>query len=315
MTTIDIPSLVRPAFFDGQLLAADDLSAIYEFHRELRWLHNRALHAWGIGVGLTATGNKGDRVVRVSPGYALDCEGHDIVLAAAQDISVPPIAGAAWGSGPATWHLTVSYATDGQLAASESRSGSCTGSGAVRRSEAPLLRWQDPYDTTSTDNRFRRGLDIIVATAQIQNCKLAAALSTSDRRDARAATQPYVAGAATDPASTEWAFFPSSGSALGVETTVDTSAAGFQMTPAYVAQIVGSRILKTAVGNQNGQIIDGPASIASASPSAFTLRVTLARNLSSSPYDINPDAAFTSALLDSLQTKLTWSVAWVGVEG
>ena len=51
-TKTGIPKLERITFFSGQGLRAKDLAALQEAQRELRWLHNRSLHQWGIGVGL-----------------------------------------------------------------------------------------------------------------------------------------------------------------------------------------------------------------------------------------------------------------------
>ena len=308
MTTPDIPTLERPAFFDGQLLAAEDLGAMYDFHREVRWLHNRALHNWGIAVGLDATGAKGDRVVVITPGYAIDCQGHDVVLSTTQTLTVPPIAGAASG-GPATLYLTVSYASDDQLPVAESRTGSCATEGAVRRDEAPLLRWQDPTDVWSADARFRRGLDLVIATAKVQGCILAAPLSVAERRESRPATQPYIAAGITAAKTTMWSYFPKSGPALGVQTIVDTSEAGFQSMPVYTAQVTGARVLK------NGSVADGFATLDSPSTTQFTLRVLMPRNLGGSPHAINADSMFKPALLDSLRNDLGWRVSWMGVEG
>lgn len=308
MTLPNIPTLERPSFFDGQLLAAADVGAMYDFHRQVRWLHNRALHNWGIAVGFDAAGNKGDRIVTVTPGYAIDCLGHDVVLSTAQSLGVPPIAGAPSG-GPATLYLTVSYASDDQLAVSESRAGSCATEGAVRRDEAPLIRWQDPTDVTSIDARFRRGLDLVIATARIQNCQLIAPLSTATRREARPATQPYIAAGITIAVETTWKFFPKTGTQLGVETIVDTSAAGFQMTPVYSAQVTGARMLKS------GELVDGFVAIDSPSPTQFTLRVLMPRNLGMAPHALNPNAIFSPALLNKMRNDLGWRVSWMGVEG
>jgi hypothetical protein len=305
---ISIPDLVRPSFFDGQRLDAADLSAIYEFHRQLRWLHNRALHAWGIATGYGVSGKKRGREVTVAPGYAIDCEGHDLVLSRAQTLPVPPIAGAPTG-GPTLYYLTASYVSDADLTADESRDGPCEGSGAVRRTESPRLRFQNPRDVTSAATRFRRGLDIVLASVLIENCVLVDRPSTSERRDARPATQPFIAGGSTPAGGTPWQFFPPTGAAQGVQTVVDTSAAGFQQTPSYVAHVIGSRQLS------GGPVIDGIASVAQPSPTGFVLQMTLPRNLASGTSALNPDAAFTANLLQQLSTGVRWSVWWVGTEG
>jgi hypothetical protein len=179
----------------------------------------------------------------------------------------------------------------------------------VRRAESPRLRFQNPRDVTNAATRFRRGLDIVLASVLIENCVLADRPSTSERRDARPATQPFLAGGSTPAGATPWQFFPATGAAGGVQTVVDTSSAGFQRTPAYAAHVIGSRQLRSDL------VIDGIASVAGASPTAFVLQVTLPRNLISGTSELNPDAAFTADLLQELTTGARWSVWWVGIEG
>src|SRR5688572_33281464 len=120
-----LPDLDRPAFFDGQRLTAADLAAAQAYARELRWLHNRALHGWGIAFGYGVSGKRGERLVLVEPGYALDRLGRDLVLERAVERAVPPDAG------PTTYYLTVSY-TDDEHLEPEQRAGACGTSGAVR---------------------------------------------------------------------------------------------------------------------------------------------------------------------------------------
>lgn len=305
-----IPDLVRPAFFDGQRLDADDLTAVYDYHRALRWLHNRALHGWGVASGLTVDGAKGVAAVTVSPGYALDCAGHDLVLSRPVQLPVPSVAGAP-GGGPLDLFLTVSYATDDDLAASESRDGVCQAGGAVRRAEAPRLRFQNPRDPSDPATRYRPGLDVVLASVRIENCRLAAAASSAERRDARPATQPFIAAGGTPVGTTPWQYFPAVGAPAGVQTRVDTSAAGFRRTPVYAAQVIGPRALPGGAA-----LVDGFAAVAQAAPNGFTLQMTLPRDLSTGGQPLNPGFLFaTPTLLGTLQTTLRWSVSWLGVEG
>jgi len=314
-TPVSIPDLERPAFFDGQRLDADDLAAMYDFHRELRWLHNRALHNWGIAVGFGVSGAKGAREVTVSPGYALDCEGHDLLLSRPVTLQVPAVAGTASGK-PMLYYLTASYADDASLAPSESRDGECEGGGAVRRAEAPVVRWQDPRSVV-TENRWRRGIDIVLAAVQVRDCALVAAPSMAERRGARPEPQPYVAAGTSAPESTVWTFFTGTSGIAGIQTMVDTSSAGFQRVPTYTAQIVGTRVLKadTGSGAPNGQLVDGFGSVVSPTANGFVFRLVMPRNLTTGPYTLNPNAIFVNATLDKLRTVLKWSVAWMGVEG
>lgn len=76
LTMADQPRRVN--FFDGLLLTAADLAAEQEYHRQLRYLHNR-LHGYGAVSGLDVTAGRGG--VRVSPGMAIDRLGREIVVA------------------------------------------------------------------------------------------------------------------------------------------------------------------------------------------------------------------------------------------
>src|SRR4051812_48245750 len=107
--TDDIPLLERPSFFHNQRLTADDLTAAQTYNRELRWLHNRSLHSWGIAFGFAISGPRGAQSVKVQPGYAIDCVGRDLVLDAALEMPIPAIASDSNGS-PAVYYLTISYA-------------------------------------------------------------------------------------------------------------------------------------------------------------------------------------------------------------
>jgi hypothetical protein len=69
----------RVNFFDGQLLSAADLREEQEYHRRMRYLHNRVFHGWGVAEGLEVSIDLPTRV-QVSPGVALDRGGHEIVL-------------------------------------------------------------------------------------------------------------------------------------------------------------------------------------------------------------------------------------------
>ncbi|NJL22534.1 MAG: hypothetical protein HC895_19700 [Leptolyngbyaceae cyanobacterium SM1_3_5] len=131
----DIPILDRPSFFDGQRLTAADLTAVQAFHRELRWLHNRSLHSWGIAFGYAVSGLKGDRAVQLAPGYAVDCNGRDLIQSQPLTLAIPAVAGASDG-GSVTYYLTASYADDSSLTP-QTQSGLCGTAGAVRRSEQP----------------------------------------------------------------------------------------------------------------------------------------------------------------------------------
>ena len=76
----------RPRFFEGQVLAAEDLTAGLDYTRAQAARHNRLVHRWGIvsGLTLTATTRTGSGAswveVSVSAGMALDGTGREIVV-------------------------------------------------------------------------------------------------------------------------------------------------------------------------------------------------------------------------------------------
>jgi hypothetical protein len=306
LMTIDLPPLERPRFFDGERLTASDLLAAQVYERELRWLHNRSLHSWGIAVGLAAAGARGDRSVAVGAGYALDCRGRDLIVAEPVSLQVPPVAGDGKG-GAATYLLTVSYLDDEQLPA-EQRAGVCGTSGAVRLAEQALLRWQSLADT-APDTRYRPGLDVVVASVSIKGCKLAAAPSTAERQDA-AVARPYVGAGRTEAGSTVWRQWPASATPLGVSTIVSTADAGFGGVPRYQAQVVGERTFSASSGTTDA--VDGFADVTGASASSFEVRVLLPRGAAGAA--LNPPEVFNASFLDRLGSELDWYVTWIGIE-
>ena len=77
-------SLKRPRFFAGKLLTAADLDLEQQYFLERFKRHNRSLHGFGIVSGLKVIVGAGQIVVE--PGLALDCEGNELVVSAAQSI-------------------------------------------------------------------------------------------------------------------------------------------------------------------------------------------------------------------------------------
>jgi hypothetical protein len=89
----ELPRLARLNYFFGQVLGPDDLRVEQAyFHEKLR-LHNRCLHGFGVVCGLLVEpeppphgdadrcvpGEERPRV-RLEPGFALDCDGNEIVV-------------------------------------------------------------------------------------------------------------------------------------------------------------------------------------------------------------------------------------------
>lgn len=80
---------VRPRFFEGQLLTEEDLTLLIDYTTGKQELHNRLMFGPGVVCGMeVACDPCGGGSVAVLPGYALDCQGHDIVLSCKEKVDV-----------------------------------------------------------------------------------------------------------------------------------------------------------------------------------------------------------------------------------
>jgi hypothetical protein len=288
----EIPELERIAFYSGELLTADDLSTLDTNNRELRWLHNRSLHNWGIGLGLDVKGARGATSVTVNPGYAVESLGREIILSDPVKQPIPAV------SGPATYYLVANYVNDADEPVEERRSATaCAPGGAVRLSNAPAILWK-------AENQLNYGIDIVLAQVSIRNCALSDSPSAAVRRYATCGSPFFVKAGQIGAASVVWTPWIPPGMKLGFTATIDTSAAQFQSTPHYMAQVVGSRAL---TGPPPMVILD-LVSLANESPTGFTLQLALPSVPGANPaLDVNG--------WKSLIASLGWTISWMGVEG
>jgi hypothetical protein len=324
--------LERLQFFNGQRLLASDLQSLESYNREMRELHNITMHASGVGSGYAVSGNKGDRQVTISPGYAIDACGREIVLTETDIEPVPPVAGDGQGN-PVYYDLAVSYPLDADLTPSETRDGICLPQGVVRLREAPNFCWLElGADFQPKDPRLKAELQssmrILLARAEIKNCRLNQPLSVTQRRNARPPSQPHIACGSTDPNAGGWSAIPSNaptgGDAptfLGLEIDVDTSAARFQIPPSYSAQLAGERIFSGSFPgfNADGQyVLDGYVNITNAAAKGFTLQLLMPFGFNVG-FPLNPQnflLAFSTAAVQgsALLATNNWTVVWMGVE-
>ena len=202
----------RIQFFNGQRLFATDLQDLEAFNREMRWLHNKSLHQAGIGIGLAVSGKRGDREVTIGPGYAIDSEGREIVLTRTHIEQVPPVAAEEDG-GPVLFDLTISYPPDDQLEETEIRRAACESPGVIRLKEEPVFCWIElaengqPKDQQHKQD-IQNGLRIVLARAEVFNCKLNKDLSVAQRINARPGKQPYICCGDELPEWTPWILVP-----------------------------------------------------------------------------------------------------------
>jgi len=297
----DIPDLERILFFPGELLTADDLTTLDGNNNELRWLHNRTMHNWGIAYGLDVLGNRGDTSVTVNPGFAVDSDGHEIILSASLQQPIPAVSGGLGGTA-ATYYLVANYVGDADESVEEQRSATaCAPGGAVRLSNDPAIMWK-------TVAQLNAGIDVVLAQVSIRNCVLSASPSTAGRRNASTCGSQFTLSAGeVDATGVTWEPLAAGGKNIGFTAAIDTSAAKFQSTPKYTVQIVGNRTLaKPAL------VVADFVSIANESPTGFTVQVALPSFSSS---EINSAAITDAASGPKTMAQLGWRVSWIGVEG
>jgi hypothetical protein len=295
---LQLPATRRPEFFAGEILHAAELADIVAVERSLRWLHNRVLHGWGIGLGLAADGARGATSVTVGAGYAVDAAGRDLVLEQDVALPVPPVASGPDGR-PAAYLLVLSY-TEDDAAIVDLRDGVCDTAGAVRRHDDPTVAWRVPQ-------AVRDGLDIVLAAATVVGCALAAPLEGAGvRRPLGAVPTPHVAAGLADPA---WIVWTSGvGDMAGVMATIDTSTGGFGDTPAYELTILGDR---RSPSEGSPFVVDGHPHVERAGMFSFDVVVPLPAGVLPGGLAVNPPNA---GLLDLVNGALGWKVQWIGVE-
>jgi hypothetical protein len=310
MSMLDATRFVeRLRFFDGQRLFAADLEALEGFHRELRWLHNRSLHQPGIGSGYAVYGATGDREVRIGPGYAIDACGREIVLTEERVESVPPDAGTDGDKpSPTYYDLTVSYPVDEDLQEAETRAGICRPRGVVRLREEPVFCWvqlvgekPDLVAPQPYRDEISQGCKIVIARAEILNCKLNQPLSVSQRLSARPPQRPYIACGSGQP---QWDMANQLGPPqlnIGLVASINTTEAGFRSVPCYSARIDGKRQIGTTL------LFDVFTAIDNSQKDAFEFHLlVLAVDTTKTPQFSVPGVA-------EIQNA-GWRVEWMGVE-
>jgi hypothetical protein len=94
-TTADVTCALhqfeRNRYFYGKLMTVRDFETEQRYGQGHRYLHNQALHGWGVVCGLRVEPKGGpgnEQKLVVHPGVALDCCGHEIVVARDQEVDL-----------------------------------------------------------------------------------------------------------------------------------------------------------------------------------------------------------------------------------
>ena len=85
-----LEQLKRNNYFYGRLLTADDVAVEQQYYLEKHRRHNRYLHGWGIVSGLEFSLLTDDSdAILISPGFAIDCFGNEILVSKPVQLRVP----------------------------------------------------------------------------------------------------------------------------------------------------------------------------------------------------------------------------------
>lgn len=237
--------LERVTYWEGQMLRSSDFLDIQRVESQRRWWHNRAMHsAYGVYEGFQAKAIDATpdqpASVQVSPGVAYDCFGRELVLecrATIQYLSQPIAPGN-------VRTLVVRYKAPLSRKQTDTVAAVCcfcAGAGATGNVE---FVWID-CARTSPEQGVPLGMLRNVGAHQARFSPLITLppkrplarphLATGSTVSGQTSWQPWDFTLPADPLATQG----SPPIELGVETTIDTSAAGFTEIPQYFAWLEG----------------------------------------------------------------------------
>jgi len=266
MTRMEKRKLERVQYWQGQRLRSGDFLDIEAVEAQRRWWHNRALHnAYGVAEGFACSlvpSTAPFTGVCVSPGVGYDTFGRELILERAQTIPLP--SNIIFGLDGAV-SLLIRYRAPSRAMHPDEFSEVCwTQSGSLEPGTIEFA-WKltsnfKPSDGVSLFGVYYRGAIPVFPDPNYIRATI------------QPLARPLLASGSTIPGNTAWEpwEFMSQG-ALGVQTPIDTSAAGFSSVPCYFAWLEGP------VWNaQTLQLV--PAifpSIADESVTGFTFRLWL----------------------------------------
>ncbi len=220
----------RFRYWQGQKLLSRDLQDQFATDAQMRWWHNRALHnAYGVrrGLKVSVSGNG----IEVEDGIAYDCFGRELILQ--QPKTIPP-------DSAGKTVLMIRYKETAEFASHRDLLGVCApcGPSASSNAEEPEFFWADA-DSFS----FRDGVPLFNAAVKPGEVFRPPV--------SRPLARPRIGSGQTVPGDTAWElwsetalisndnFLQRRAANVGIQVTIDTSAAGFTETPCYFAWLQG----------------------------------------------------------------------------
>jgi len=226
--------LERVQYWQGQMLQSRDFRDLEAIEAQRRWWHNRAIHnAYGIAEGLTAEfvpSTASPTAVQVSPGVAYDIFGRELILERPQIIPLPSNLPQGLIGGV---RLLLRYKSPACHLPPDEFSGVCwTQPGPIRPGTIEFA-WKLASNTKPADGVAVFSVYYTVAPPPIRIDPYFVPIFT------RPLARPLLASGTTVPGNTAWQPWTFSDVTLGVQTTIDTSAAGFTRVPCYFAWLDG----------------------------------------------------------------------------
>jgi hypothetical protein len=275
MARLEKRKLERVQYWQGQMLRARDFLNLQAVEAQRRWWHNRAVHnAYGVAEGLSCVLNAplpDATGVMVRPGVAYDIYGRELILERSQYVALP-------ANLPPdqvkTMTLLMRYKPPVRRPGEDDIREVCfNASGSVIAGTAEFV-W-------AMGDRLDPAEGVSIVAARFSKGRLLGRDPSFIQAAPTPVSRPLLATGATVPGNTTWNPWyvllevgPNSDlppNLVGVETWIDTSAAGFQSVPCYFASLQGPRW-----NPQTRQL--APAilqSIAGESTTGFTFRVWL----------------------------------------
>jgi hypothetical protein len=263
--------LERLRYWHGQRLRSRDFRDQTAIEAQLRWWHNRALHnAFGVSLGLTvspvpASGSL--TAVRVTCGLAYDRFGRELILQDTREIPVPTAPPPQGNLQVTPMTLLLRYKDSAQFPQRNDLAAVCLQCASSPFQEEPDFVWQPANRAQVTDG-------VPIARVNFDN-QIAALDQQFTAPLSRPLARPHLASGATLPEHTVWEPWSPHLDVgrlrpiIGIQTRIDTSAAGFTLEPCYFAWLQGTWV------DEQGQPQLFPyfANIAKASPKEFTFRL------------------------------------------
>lgn len=297
MSLPDPIELERLRFEQGQQLRSQDFRDQIAIEAQLRWWHNRSLHnTFGIAEGFYVE-QKGASLV-VHPGLAYDCRGRELILQEPRALHLSD----AFSEGVTKIILLARYRETSSYPKRAALSGVC-GASCSLFMESPEFIWKPAAQVALTDG-------VPIAQVKDENGKLTLDEEFTLPRS-RALARPRIVTGSTIPGGTAWSLWSTEvlnqQIQLGVQVSIDTTAAGFTQTPCYFAWLQG------ALWNPDDpNFIAAPfAHVADPSIYGFTFRLWLPQ-MRVAPGDQRANRFFTGRFLSYAQ-KQNLYVCWLGI--